>query len=88
MGVRARGKVSTTKNIYSSDTFEGSSIVIIVTVFSRRLLYMLAKEKSLKGVYRCGKKWKSQIQVNGVQHYLGIFSTQEGQLMFFSPHFT
>ena len=31
----------------------------------------------VKGVYKCGKKWKSQIQVNGKQHYLGIFDTVE-----------
>ena len=30
-----------------------------------------------KGVYRCGRKWKSQIQCNGVQYYLGVFSTEE-----------
>lgn len=32
------------------------------------------KTKSLyKGVFRCGKKFKAQIQTHGVQHYLGEF---------------
>jgi len=35
------------------------------------------KEKSVyKGVFRCGKKFKAQIQTNRVQHYLGLFDTE------------
>ena len=30
-----------------------------------------------KGVYRCGRKWKAQIDVNGRKVYLGVFSTPE-----------
>ena len=37
----------------------------------------MSGESKFKGVYRCGKKWKSQIQINGIQHYIGIFDTQE-----------
>lgn len=29
-----------------------------------------------RGVYKCGKRWKSQIQVQGVQFYLGIFDNE------------
>lgn len=36
------------------------------------------REKSkYKGVFRCGKKFKAQIQTNGVQHYLGLFDSEE-----------
>jgi hypothetical protein len=28
-------------------------------------------------VFRCGKKFKAQIQNNGIQHYLGLFETEE-----------
>ena len=27
-------------------------------------------------VFRCGKKFKAQIQTNRVQHYLGLFDTE------------
>jgi hypothetical protein len=36
-----------------------------------------SKASAHKGVYRCGRKWKSQIQINGVQHYLGVFDTEQ-----------
>lgn len=29
------------------------------------------------GVFRAGKKWKSQVQHNGIQNYLGIYNTEE-----------
>jgi hypothetical protein len=35
------------------------------------------KASSFRGVYRCGKKWKSQIQIDGVQYYLGVFPTED-----------
>lgn len=35
------------------------------------------KASSFRGVYRCGKKWKSQIQIDGVQYYLGVFLTED-----------
>eukprot|EP00601_Ochromonadales_sp_CCMP2298_P012533 CAMPEP_0173250454 /NCGR_PEP_ID=MMETSP1142-20121109/19588_1 /TAXON_ID=483371 /ORGANISM="non described non described, Strain CCMP2298" /LENGTH=340 /DNA_ID=CAMNT_0014183203 /DNA_START=25 /DNA_END=1044 /DNA_ORIENTATION=+ len=30
-----------------------------------------------RGVYRCGKRWKAQLQSHGVQFYLGMFDTEE-----------
>ena len=30
------------------------------------------KASRYRGVYKCGKKWKSQIQIAGAQVYLGI----------------
>ncbi len=34
------------------------------------------KGSKYRGVYRCGNdKWKAQIQIDGVSHYLGIFSS-------------
>jgi hypothetical protein len=35
------------------------------------------KASKYTGVFRAGKKWKSQAQSQGVQHYLGIFATEE-----------
>jgi hypothetical protein len=29
------------------------------------------QKSQFKGVYKCGKKWKSRIQVDNVQYYLG-----------------
>eukprot|EP00598_Pedospumella_elongata_P006367 CAMPEP_0184982356 /NCGR_PEP_ID=MMETSP1098-20130426/11862_1 /TAXON_ID=89044 /ORGANISM="Spumella elongata, Strain CCAP 955/1" /LENGTH=135 /DNA_ID=CAMNT_0027506045 /DNA_START=146 /DNA_END=550 /DNA_ORIENTATION=+ len=30
-----------------------------------------------RGVYRCGKRWKAQLQSHGIQFYLGMFDTEE-----------
>lgn len=27
-------------------------------------------------MFKCGKKFKAQIQTNGVQHYLGLFDSE------------
>lgn len=35
------------------------------------------RASSFKGVYRSGKKWKAQIQIDGRQHYLGVFASQQ-----------
>ncbi len=36
------------------------------------------KASKYRGVYKCGKdKWKAQIQIEGTQHYLGVFESQE-----------
>lgn len=35
------------------------------------------KASKFKGVYKCGKKWKAQVQIAGVQHYLGVFEKEE-----------
>lgn len=42
-----------------------------------------SKQRSSKyrGVYKCGKKWKAQIQIDGIQHYLGVYSTEEEAAM-------
>jgi hypothetical protein len=40
--------------------------------------YVIFKTSSpLLILHSCGKKWKSQIQIDGVQYYLGVFATQE-----------
>lgn len=40
---------------------------------------MISKDRAsqYRGVYKCGKKWKSQIQIEGIQYYLGVFSTEQ-----------
>ena len=40
-------------------------------------IHSRVKASKYTGVFRAGKKWKSQAQCQGVQHYLGIFSTEE-----------
>ena len=35
------------------------------------------KASRFTGVFRAGKKWKSQVQHNGVQNYLGIYDSEE-----------
>eukprot|EP01036_Dinobryon_divergens_P026419 gene26419-35068_t len=42
---------------------------------SNTLLKPMIKSQ-YRGVYRCGKKWKAQMQSNGVQFYLGIYETE------------
>ena len=34
------------------------------------------KASKFRGVYKCGKKWKSQIQIQGQQIYLGVFDSE------------
>jgi len=36
-----------------------------------------AHKSRFRGVYRCGKRWKAQLQSHGVQFYLGMFDTEE-----------
>lgn len=35
------------------------------------------RKNQFKGVFKCGKKFKAQIQANGIQHYLGLYNTPE-----------
>ena len=39
-------------------------------------LVKVPKASKFRGVYKCGKKWKSQIQIQGQQIYLGVFDSE------------
>lgn len=34
------------------------------------------RASQFKGVYKSGKKWKAQIQIDGKQYYLGVFDSE------------
>ena len=33
-------------------------------------------KSKFRGVYKCGKRWKAQLQCQGIQFYLGTFDTE------------
>lgn len=35
-----------------------------------------AHKSRFRGVYKCGKRWKAQLQSQGVQFYLGTFDSE------------
>lgn len=37
---------------------------------------MMHRRSRFRGVYKCGLRWKAQLQRQGIQYYLGIFDTE------------
>lgn len=79
-------------NIFSTNNYDSSS-GNDVQLGKRREIVTDLKEKKpkrqksiYKGVFRCGNKFKAQIQTNGVQHYLGLFDDEKDAARAYDNH--
>lgn len=79
-------------NIFSANNYDSSSGNDIQLGKRREIVTDLKEKKPkrqksiYKGVFRCGNKFKAQIQTNGVQHYLGLFDDEKDAARAYDNH--